>query len=152
MYGRRPKRTKRQVYAARVRMINVELKEVVGGVFGPSTVPAPAPYAAGPSMVPAPVAYAESTVETHEEEGETTSSSDEGKESLKESENECELSSCDSKGDFDADDAQNCFDDSMISIPSLTRKTFSITLMHYFQQCQGICKTECTRGGLHYWL
>ena len=55
------KEDQRQVYAARARAINVELKkrrlEVFSDKPGPSTVPAPAPYAARPLTVPAPSPY-----------------------------------------------------------------------------------------------
>ena len=40
--------------------------------------------------------------------------------------------------DFDDDAVQNCFDDFMVSLPSLTRKTLSVSLMHYFQTRQGM--------------
>ena len=140
MSGKRPRRTKRQVYAARALMLNADLKkrrlEVLSDEPGPSTIPAPAPYVAGPSTVPAPAPYAE----THEEERERTSSTDDEEETMRESEseNERELSSSESEGDFDTDDAQHCFDDFVISLPSLARKTLSVSLMHYFQQRQGI--------------
>ena len=77
---------------------------------------------------------------THEEERERTSSTDDEEETMREneSENERELSSSESEGDFDTDDAQHCFDDFVISLPSLARKTLSVSLMHYFQQCQGM--------------
>ena len=71
MSGKRPKRTKRQVYAARARAINAELKkrrlEVFSDGPGPSTVPVPAPYAAGPSTFPAPLLYTagHSTIPAH---------------------------------------------------------------------------------------
>ena len=42
------------------------------------------------------------------------------------------------ESDFDDDAAQNCFDDFMVSLPSLTRKTLSVSLMHYFQTRQGM--------------
>ena len=61
MSGKRPNRTKRQVYVARLRAINEELKKRRLEVFldepGPSTVPAPAPYAARPSTVTTPAPY-----------------------------------------------------------------------------------------------
>ena len=60
-------------------------------------------------------------------------SSESGHESESENERQRDSSSSDSEGDFDDDAAQNCFDDFMVSLPTLARKTLSVSLMHYFQ-------------------
>ena len=138
--------TKRQVYA-RARTINAKLNRTWLEVFSDEL---------GPSTVLAPTAYAESMMETHEEERkrEMMNSSDDGQINFLrecESENECELSSSNSEGNFDADDAQHYFDDLMVSSLSLSQKK-PLRFTHPFLSAMPWeeCKTKCAKGDLHY--
>lgn len=71
-------------------------------------------------------------------EGENESESESGRESESENKQQRDSSNSDSKSDFDNDAVQNFVDDFMVSLPSLTSKTLSVSSMQYFQQRLGI--------------
>ena len=131
------------MYAARAARLNEKLKKARLDL---SASQGPGPSTSVPSVDDDSVSHelVEVTVETgagsgsEQRESENESESESGRESESDNERQRDSASSDSESDFNDDAAQNCFDDFMVSLPSLARKTLSVSLMQYFQQRLGM--------------
>ena len=121
--------SKRQVYAERAARLNEKRRKKAQSQ---SEEPGPSPLASTLPDRPEPSLQGPfepvQVIEAVSENGGESESENERQESL----------DSDSDGDFDDDAAQNCFDDFMVSLPSLTRKTLSVSLIHYFNKRSGM--------------